>query len=176
VEARVRQPLEEGAVTTLFLDMDGVLADFEAGVLRVLGTHAYQYRTTHGDNAFWRDLTCKAPHFYADLPIMPYAQELVGALLPYGPVVLTGAHFRSDPCKVAEADKRQWLAQRFPALAQTMIACRSEDKWQHMRHGDVLVDDRLKYASLWLEAGGKFVYHADPANWRNVVLEVRRCL
>jgi hypothetical protein len=58
-----------------------------------------------------------------------------------------------------------------------MIACRSESKRQYMRQpGDVLVDDRLKYASLWIEAGGKFVHHADPVNWRNVVLEVLRFL
>ena len=164
---------------TLFLDMDGVLADFDAGVLSVLGMPADQYRALYGGNNFWRDLNNKAPHFYADLPMMPYAANLCTALRMHDPVVLTGAHFRSDPCKIAEEDKRQWLRRHFPdtGLAETMIACRSEDKRLHMRQkGDVLVDDRLKYASLWIDHGGVFVHYADPARWVHTVEEVCRCL
>ena len=167
------------SVTTLFLDMDGVLADFDAGVLSVLGMPAEQYRALYGGNAFWRDLNNKAPHFYVDLPMMPYATDLCAALWSYGPIVLTGAHFRSDPCKIAEEDKRQWLRRHLPdtGLAETMIACRSEDKRHHIRAaGDVLIDDRLKYASLWTDHGGVFIHYSDPASWQHTVQEVRRCL
>jgi 5'(3')-deoxyribonucleotidase len=164
---------------TLFLDMDGVLADFDAGVLAVLGMNAVQYTAAHGTGAFWQDLISKAPHLYADLPMVPHAVDLYSALCAYNPVILTGAHFRSNPCKIAEVDKRQWLAENFPGTnsAQSMIACRSMDKCRYIRHpGDVLVDDRLKYASLWVAAGGTFIHYADPENWRSTVLEVQRWL
>ena len=39
----------------------------------------------------------------------------------------------------------------------------SEDKRMHMKPGDVLVDDYLKYRDLWIEAGGIFVHHRSAA-------------
>jgi 5'(3')-deoxyribonucleotidase len=157
--------------------MDGVLADFDAGALAVLGMNAAQYTVAHGTGDFWKDLINRAPHLYANLPMVPHAADLYAALRTYKPVILTGAHFRSNPCKIAEEDKRQWLARRFPALAHNMIACRSVDKCRYIHNpGDVLVDDRMKYAPLWAAAGGTFIHYADPENWYGTVLEVQRCL
>lgn len=161
---------------TLFLDMDGVLADFDKGVIQVLGATPEQYRTARGGNAFWRDLNLAAPNFYAHLPLMPHAQELVATLLRYTPIVLTGAHFKTDPDRLAVEDKRHWLRKYFPVLAPTMIGCKSEEKYLHMRQeGDILVDDRTKYAHLWTQAGGRFVLHTD-ALWEESVKRVNEIM
>jgi hypothetical protein len=40
----------------------------------------------------------------------------------------------------------------------------SIDKRLHMKPGDVLVDDYLKYRQLWEEAGGIFIHYSDTDN------------
>ena len=51
----------------------------------------------------------------------------------------------------------EWAAEHFPSVQR--IACASSDKRLHMKPGDVLVDDYLKYQHLWEEAGSIFIHH-----------------
>jgi hypothetical protein len=50
-----------------------------------------------------------------------------------------------------------WAKEHFPGTK--MITCASRDKSRHMKPGDVLVDDYLKYRHLWEAAGGVFIHH-----------------
>ena len=54
----------------LFLDCDGVLADFDAGARDVLGMSSRAFEDRHGKREFWKRIA-RAPAFYADLPLMP---------------------------------------------------------------------------------------------------------
>ncbi len=73
----------------LFLDCDGVLADFDRGALKVLGMPPRQFEARHGLSEFWRRLAA-APDFYGNLPLLPDAMELYSAVRQLGPVILTG--------------------------------------------------------------------------------------
>ena len=48
-------------------------------------------------------------------------------------------------------------AQHFPGTR--IITTMARDKRDHARPGDVLVDDQLRHAHLWEEAGGIFIQH-----------------
>lgn len=56
----------------LYLDCDGVLADFDRGAEKVLGSPPDRYIERHGMGRFWQQLAC-APDFHARLPLMPCA-------------------------------------------------------------------------------------------------------
>ena len=47
----------------LFLDLDGVLADFDAGVVELLGMTAAAYQAKHSKRDFWFRLM-RADDFY----------------------------------------------------------------------------------------------------------------
>src|SRR4029077_19016098 len=101
---------------------------------------------------FWCDLqSCDG--FYRNLPLMPDARELFETVKHLNPVILTGLPWGDW----AEPQKREWGAKHFPGTK--MICCMSADKRNHMKPGDILVDDFLKYKSLWIEAGGIFIHH-----------------
>ena len=136
----------------LFLDCDGVLADFDAGAAKLLGMPADAFQKKFGNRAFWGRIA-KAPNFYGSLPLMPDAMELFDAVKHLDPIILTGlprGNWAAD-------QKMRWAAQHFPGVR--MITCMARDKRNHAREGDVLVDDMLKHAHLWEEAGGIFVHH-----------------
>jgi hypothetical protein len=56
----------------LFLDCDGVLADFDAGAQALLGMKPRAFQERYGPGRFWARLA-SAPDFYGTLPLMPGA-------------------------------------------------------------------------------------------------------
>lgn len=138
----------------LYLDCDGVLADFDTGAKAVLNLAPRTFEERYGRSQFWKKLAA-APDFYFDLPLMPDAMELFDAVRHLEPIILTGLPLGNW----AAAQKVRWAAQHFPGTR--IITTMARDKRRHAKPGDVLVDDLLKHRHLWEGAGGVFVHHLD---------------
>jgi hypothetical protein len=136
----------------LYLDCDGVLADFERGATAVLGMAPKAFQARFGLGRFWAALA-KAPDFYAALPELPDARLLFEGVKHLDPIILTGL----PRGEWAAPQKVRWAAEHFPGarVITTMAALKRE----HCRPGDVLVDDTERFAHLWEGAGGYFVLH-----------------
>lgn len=137
----------------LYLDCDGVLADFDFGATAVLGVSPRRFEKLHGLGRFWQKLAT-APDFYFGLPLMDDAMELFDAVKHLDPVILTGL-----PRGNWAADQKvRWAAKYFPGTR--IITTMARDKRNHAKEGDVLVDDQDRHRHLWEEIGGVFVHHA----------------
>jgi hypothetical protein len=136
----------------LFLDLDGVLADFDAGVMALLGMSADAYEAKHSKKDFWFRIR-RADDFYAHLPEMPDARILFDAVKHLDPVILTGLPIGNW----AKPQKEAWVAEHFPGTP--VITTMARDKHKHMHPGDVLVDDRETHRATYEEAGVVFVHH-----------------
>jgi hypothetical protein len=148
----------------LYLDCDGVLADFDAGARELLGMGIEEFTAKRGKGAFWKKLAT-APDFYGTLPLMPDAMELFDAVKHLGPIILTGLPVG----KWAAPQKVRWAARHFPGTK--ILTVMAVDKRNHCTEGDVLVDDTLKHRHLWEEAGGIFIHHE---NARESLAELAR--
>jgi hypothetical protein len=138
----------------LFLDCDGVLADFDKGATAILGMPPKAFEKRHGIGRFWAKLA-SAPDFYFSLPLLPGAMELFEAVKHLDPIILTGL-----PRGNWAADQKvRWAAQHFPGTR--IITTMARDKRNHGKPGDILVDDMLKHAALWEEMGGIFIHHKE---------------
>lgn len=146
------RPIELTKQAQLFLDCDGVLADFDTRAEEVFGLPPRQAEERFGTQRFWVDLQSH-PNFYRDLPLLPDAMKLYEAVKHLSPIILTGC----PQGGWAEPQKLDWAAKNFPGVK--MITCLSKDKRLHMKIGDVLIDDWPKYKHLWEEHGGRFVLH-----------------
>ena len=138
----------------MFLDCDGVLADFDAGATALLDMGAQHYQDTHGKGDFWRRLA-RAPDFYGALPLMPDARLLFDAVAHLEPTILTGLPIGNW----AAPQKVRWAATHFPGAP--IITTMARDKFRHMTGADVLVDDRADHRAAWEDAGGTFIHHRD---------------
>lgn len=136
----------------LFLDCDGVLADFDRGAEQLLGMSPKAYEARHGRGAFWKRLA-KAPDFYGSLPEMPDARRLFDAVEHLNPTILTGLPLGNW----AAPQKVKWAAEHFPGVP--IVTCMARDKHKHMKPGDVLVDDRENHRAAYENAGIVFVHH-----------------
>ena len=145
----------------LFLDADGVLADFDLGARRILHISPKDYIELHGRTAFW-DRLARAPSFYGTLHEMPDARDLFEAVKHLEPTILTGLPLGDW----AAPQKVEWATEHFPGVP--IVTCLACDKHKHMNPGDVLVDDREKHRAAYEKAGVIFVHH------RNAKDSIRR--
>ena len=136
----------------LFLDCDGVLADFDTGAIALLGMPAKDFQDAHGKSEFWRRLA-RAPDFYGSLPLLPDARQLVDAVAHLNPTILTGLPIGNW----AAPQKVRWAAEHFPVIP--IITTLARDKFRHMTGADILVDDRADHRAAWEDAGGTFITH-----------------
>jgi hypothetical protein len=147
----------------IYLDCDGVLADFQAGARAIFGMPSEVFEREHGMGEFWRRLH-RAESFFEHLDPLPDAFELYEAVRAKDPIILTGL----PRGKWAGPQKRRWAARYFPGVP--LIATSAAQKREHCHPGDVLVDDRDQHRRLWEEAGGLFVPHR---NARSSIAELR---
>lgn len=136
----------------LYLDCDGVLADFDRRASEIFGMSPERFEKQQGLKAFWKRLAGTA-NFFGDLPLMPDAMELYDAVKHLRPIILTGM----PRGNWAEPQKRAWAERHFPGVP--VITTSAALKREHCHPGDILVDDKDKYRRLWEEAGGIFVHH-----------------
>jgi 5' nucleotidase, deoxy (Pyrimidine), cytosolic type C protein (NT5C) len=141
-------------VPHIFLDCDGVLADFDTGAKACLGMPPREYECRMGLGKFWRQLEL-ADGFYRNLPLMHDARDLVDGVRHLQPTILTGC----PRGNWAEAQKVAWAHEHFPGIP--VITCRSADKRNHAKAGDVLIDDWPEHRYRWIEFGGVFISHYD---------------
>jgi hypothetical protein len=143
----------------VFVDLDGVLADFDNGSHEVLGMSAKDYQELHGAAVMWKKLAA-TPNFYADLPVIEGAMDMLDEIWQSASLtqILTGLPLG----KWAEPQKREWCARHVGAHIP-VICCMSRDKWQYATPGDILIDDRASSRLDWEGAGGIFIQHVDAA-------------
>ena len=141
----------------LFLDADGVLADFNAGARRLLGMPADAFQARHGSRELWKRIA-RADNFYGSLPQMPDARQLFEAVKHLKPTILTGLPLGNwaAPQKVA------WAADHFPGVP--IVTCMARDKHRHMEPGDVLVDDRENHRAAYEAHGVVFIHHKNAVD------------
>ena len=138
----------------IYLDCDGVLADFDTGAEKILGLPPRAFEKRHGAGEFWKRLA-RADNFFDRLDPMPDAHELYAAVRGRSPIILTGL----PRGKWAEPQKRRWAERHFPGVP--VITTSAALKREHCHPGDVLVDDRSQHRHLWEAAGGLFILHTD---------------
>lgn len=144
----------------LFLDLDGVLVDFDAGVKKATGKLPHEL----DDRRMWPVLA-KTPGFYEHLTWMADGRALWEFSLPFAPTILTGVPLG----KWAEPQKRAWCARELGADVP-VICCFTREKGARAAElaapGEtmVLVDDRLKVQPYWEDVGGRFVLHTSSSD------------
>lgn len=138
----------------LFLDCDGVLADFDTYAREYFGMCPRKYEKRMGSKQFWAMLEQKGD-FYRNMPKMADADILMNAVRHLNPTILTGC----PRGNWAQQQKIDWAQEYFPGVP--IITCRSADKRDHADPGDVIIDDWPQHRARWIEHGGIWISHYD---------------
>lgn len=144
----------------IYLDMDGVLADFEGLAADVFGPNWKAEIQSPNWGRFG-----DRPDWFAILPVMPYAKELfetAALLVGINNVrILTALPNRSEVnFPNAAKDKIEWVQKHIHPKLRVSFGPYAQDKQHHcVHHNDVLVDDQRINIEQWIEAGGIGLHH-----------------
>ena len=149
---------------TIYLDMDGVLADFNTASRQYLNATKQEEQDAER-NGRWPEKSwgrlIEAPNFYRHLPKMPRADELVKLAyrfkneLGWDIKILTAIPTKNEVPDVFQ-DKFDWIAEYYPGI-RICFGPYSTDKHRHARPGDILVDDRESNCQEWTATGERAV-------------------
>jgi len=135
---------------TIFLDMDGVVADFDGYAHRTLGIETKP--GVRFDQQDWYRLRDHSPRIYSLVPVLPTAHDLVKQVKElvsdsYDIRFLTAIP-RENDMGWAYWDKMKWAEKNFPGIP-VWFGPYSDDKQHHYKEGDILIDDRIKNIDDW---------------------------
>ena len=162
----------------IFLDMDGVVADFVRHIRNLNIPYNNQWgqpretwtaETLAGEEI--KERAMHTPGFWRDIPEMDGALELYQAVHQFKPFFLTAKpREHSEPWIGRE--KLDWVRDHLDPEFPThrMIVCNIGSKGPYARPGYVLIDDDLKRnGKEWTEAGGTFIHYAGPQDLHKVI-------
>jgi FMN phosphatase YigB (HAD superfamily) len=139
---------EDVSEYTIFVDLDGVLVDFDKG---------WTLPTNPHDDG---ELAKMPASWWANLPEMESGKQLWKYIEKYNPYILTssGGSLNEEEREVLRAGKRQWC-KRVLGLPKERVIVR-HDKYAEIRGSkSILIDDWKKNISLWEKNGGIAILH-----------------
>lgn len=162
----------------IFLDLDGVLADFDRHALRCFGIECADMNISTADmtpaQREREDRLYRAMYehedFFGSIPLMEDALLLVDRVYEIDPGfrILTAApaprDFALDIFERSKASKLDWCRRHLGLDESRVIVCRSRDKHLQVRdssHLHVLIDDRPRNIERWTAAGGTGILHVE---------------
>jgi hypothetical protein len=151
----------------LYLDCDGVLADFNKKAIVIFGMDPEDYDRMHGQEAFWKGINTN-PNFFYELEEMADAHELYDAVKHLNPIILTGI---PKDMNEFENQKILWSAKKF-GKEQRIICCRAAKKHTFAKPGDILIDDRIHYKKKWESVGGIWITHTSAKNSLDILKDM----
>lgn len=165
----------------VLLDIDDCLSDFNSEFWklhnRITGSNITVEDIKDWDMSLFSELGSevyelfKYPNLFRNLPVKPYAKELVCNLqkdfdvylvtdAPSG-VTNTVAEKTNKPMSNPTDDKRLWVAEHFPSIPKSNIIFTSK---KHLVMGDILVDDKPQTIQEFMELNRKHILVDMPYN------------
>lgn len=141
---------------TLFLDMDGVVADFAAGCEKIVGYRLDEYGVYY-PNDDWKKIQ-KHQRLFRDLPKFPGGDKMVYLArefrdkLDWNLLFLTAIPHSND-FPWAIIDKIEWAKDYYSDIP-VHFGPYSREKYKHCKPNDILVDDRIDNCDEWRKVGG----------------------
>ena len=140
-------------IRTLFLDLDGVFADFDGGFPALFG---FDHREA-GDEVMWKTIN-EYGTFFRDLPVCEGSLEFFNSVAHLSPIILTACP--KDDFENIAKQKRAWVREHLGDDVRIIYSPGGKSKPLYMhRPGDILVDDFKPNIDRWNKALGNGIHH-----------------
>ena len=147
----------EVSAYTIYLDIDGVIADFNQRFIDISGMTPDEYRDKYDNKKFW-DLIDEENkvRFWAGIPVMVGAKKLVDYVSQYDYEILTAPSIK----KQSRLGKMIWLrkihSDLFPDTPKVNFkpAKQKHQVKPNLTKSDILIDDKASTINTWNSTGG----------------------
>lgn len=155
----------------VYLDLDGVLADFYGTARRLLKR---AYSELPPEEAW--GILGKTPNLFLNLPLLPDARALwEGVEREVGRPnmrVLTASPRDTGYLFSAPMDKRAWVHRHFDGQCEVHVVLGSAKKAAYAEPHAILIDDQARNIHDWEAAGGIGIHHRDAESSLKTLQEI----
>jgi hypothetical protein len=144
----------------IFLDMDGVLVNFDQQFQELTGMMPREFESKYDSNKFWEEIDNAGVGFWRGMKWMPGGEALYNRASQFDHALLSSPS-RSEVSKIG---KRLWRRDKTPDTK--LILARSYNKRKYAAPNHILIDDREDNIQQWRDAGGIGILYksADQVN------------
>jgi len=135
----------------LYVDMDGVLTDFDTQAEKILGKKTDPNADLTSKD--WAKISKAGKDYWAKMPWLSDGKKLWDSIKDKNPTILT-APSEDASCIVG---KKEWLSKELPGIPYIIEG----DKYKYADKDAVLIDDRDQNIEKWEDAGGIPIKHTD---------------
>ena len=153
-----------GVPMKIYVDMDGVLTDFDKKLADLLEKTLDRGWDFGNDPKVWKKITEAGKSFWADMVWMPDGRKLWDAVKKHDPMILSAP--TRHPSSVE--GKKEWLKSNLPGVPFII----DQKKEKYADKNSVLIDDREKNIRKWEDAGGIGILHKDAESSLKKLSEV----
>lgn len=163
----------------IFLDLDGVFADWGWGCQNLLGMNDVTIENYHQKDTSVSETYYSAirkyqsnpnKRFWFDLPLMKDADVLWEFVVKYDPIFLTAT---GDNDLGAEQQKIDWVYSNYGLRSSIITVKRTVEKCDVAFPTNILIDDQLRALDNWKKNGGIGILHKDAVS---TISELERVL
>ena len=148
----------------IWLDLDGVFADFEGETSKLMGKPFHDLNS----NDYW-DKILKTKNFWLNIPILSESKLLIDYLINAknnGELqfsVLTGLIETSSIDNKCVEEKTLWAKKVFGDDVNVYVVS-SKNKYMFCRQNDILIDDKEDNIEKWNNSGGVGIHYTSNPN------------
>jgi hypothetical protein len=166
---------EEETEYKIYVDMDGVVADFDQRFRDLAGMGPREFEEKYGKNAFW-DFIDEGDNklvFWVGIPPMSDAKQLIDYVSKYDYEMLTAPSLK----KQSLMGKGLWMKNQtnkglFPSKPKVNYrSAKSKKDFAAPNH--ILIDDKASTIDSWNAAGGIGILHTSAANTINQLKKIK---
>lgn len=157
---------------TIFVDLDGVLVDFDGGFKRIFRMSPSEFQEKHGKGSEMRKTYSRGKEFWSNLDWIEGGKELwefIKNNFLYIKILSSSGSSGKIPDwqpihNMVYSGKLEWIQKNLPDLDtdDVIIVPTRKVKAKYAKTGDVLVDDHNENINDWIAAGGIGVIHSSP--------------
>ena len=150
-------PEQANGKPVVYLDMDGVIADFFGGVEKLYGVSHWKQLTSDKSKDLRQDVIDRitGTNFFETLPKFPSADPLIAMIKKFtgGRFSILTSPLRGDHDNSAKW-KKVWINQNIEQPDETIVSGRKEKYATSKGTANILVDDRPINIQKWQDKGG----------------------
>ena len=131
-----------------YLDLDGVLADFDGRFFKLTGKWPHQVEK----NRMWKTINSDK-EFFGSIELMEHALILWDYSKQFNPIFLSGL----PSMRGGKEQKERWVAEKF-GTEWPVIVLPKKEKQHHSGTNKILIDDTIVNITQWVDKGGHGIH------------------
>lgn len=157
----------------IYVDMDGVLADFDMHFESLFKVNPHEFKQMHGAEAFWKKIY-SVENYFKNLPLFPETKWFWGEICNLSPHVIILSSPSKQNTESCVNQKMLWVKEHLSDDAGFCPGMIFESKkFKYAGENCILIDDTLHKIQPWSDAGGIGILHVNDHKRTIEVLKKR---